>query len=141
MVRKIIQWVPLTELDGETSLSMITKIHGVGVHYGHCSGWCHGAPSRVTNTARLGGFVGGALVGVLALLFIKREMETHYDIENSPDLGLRLLEIVCSFFADREAVRLLESGSNGSHPVGSTDPVVRFQWTVHGVSHLAMQLQ
>jgi len=31
----------------------------------------------------------GALVGVLALLFIKREMETHYDIENSPDLGLR----------------------------------------------------
>jgi len=23
----------------------------------------------------------GALVGVLALLFIKREMETHYDIE------------------------------------------------------------
>jgi len=31
----------------------------------------------------------GALVGVLALLFIKRELETHYDIENSPELGLR----------------------------------------------------
>ena len=31
----------------------------------------------------------GALVGVLALLFIKRELETDYDIENSPELGLR----------------------------------------------------
>ena len=31
----------------------------------------------------------GALLGVLALFFIKREMGTHYDVENRPDLGLR----------------------------------------------------
>jgi hypothetical protein len=30
----------------------------------------------------------GALVGALALFFIKREMETHHDVDNRPDLGL-----------------------------------------------------
>jgi hypothetical protein len=29
-----------------------------------------------------------ALVGALALVFIKREMETHHDVDNRPDLGL-----------------------------------------------------
>ncbi len=49
----------------------------------------NGAPSRVTKIPLDLVVCWGALVGELALLFIKREMETHYDIENSPDLGLR----------------------------------------------------
>ena len=31
----------------------------------------------------------GALARVLALFFIKRELETHYDVDNRPDLVLR----------------------------------------------------
>ena len=30
----------------------------------------------------------GALVAVLALFFIKRELETHYNLDNRPDPGL-----------------------------------------------------
>ncbi|OLB38833.1 MAG: hypothetical protein AUH11_05775 [Acidobacteria bacterium 13_2_20CM_57_17] len=32
----------------------------------------------------------GALVGVLALFFIKREMKTHYDVDNSSNPARRV---------------------------------------------------
>ncbi len=83
----------------------------------------------------------GALVGVLALFFVKREMETHYDVENRPDLRLTLLEIWCNFSRIESSCCFWKVGVTVVIQFGSTDPVVRFQWIVHGVGHLAMQLQ
>ena len=33
---------------------------------------------------------GGALVGVLALLFIKHELETHHDVDNRSNVATRV---------------------------------------------------
>jgi len=88
MVRKIIQWVPI---DGtrwrNESLSMITKImEWVSITaLLLVVSWRPVASYQIPPDLVV---CWGALVGC-GSTFIKRELETHYDIENSPELGLR----------------------------------------------------
>src|SRR6266849_8086447 len=93
----------------------------------HCSWWCHGAPSRVTKYHSTWWFVGAPSWG--CWLYFSSNAKWRHTMTSRMQL-----------FADREQLRLLE-GVTVVIQFGSTDQVVRFQWIVHGVGHLAMQLQ
>ena len=82
MVRKIKQWVPIDGTRGETRLPMVTKI----MEWLSITSLLMVVSWRPFASYQLPlDFVvcGGALVGFLALFFIKHEIETHYDVDNS----------------------------------------------------------
>ena len=87
MVRKIIQWVPIDGTRWRNEFVNAHENHGADVHYGVAPGGVMAPHRELPNTAGLGGLLGRP-PGVMTLFLIKRDMETHYDVENRPDLGL-----------------------------------------------------
>jgi hypothetical protein len=68
MVRKIVQWIPITALLLAVTWRPFAS-YQLPVYFVVCA---------------------GALVGVLALFFIKREIEKHYDADNRSNLARRV---------------------------------------------------
>ena len=80
---------PLTELDGETSLSMGTKI----MEWVSITALLLVVSCRPTASYQIPldlAVCAGPVMGVLALFFIKREIETHYDVDNSSNPASRV---------------------------------------------------
>ncbi len=80
---------PLTELDGETGSSMVTKI----MEWVSITALLLAVTWRPFASYQLPVDLvvcGGALVGVLALFFIKREIETHYEVDNRSNPARRV---------------------------------------------------
>ena len=89
MVRKLIQLVPIDGTRWRNEFVNGHENHGVGVHYGIAPGRVMAPRRELPNIARVGGLLGRPR-GVLALFFIKREMKTHYDVDNSSNPARRV---------------------------------------------------